>query len=267
MADRVATNIMKTINCSVLALAAVLSFSVRALGDVASVNLDSSSIAQGVKAGLGDPSRFNWESVRVTELSVDGGKLRADLTKDGDVVRARVHGEHIFTVTAKGKGDRDSALHVSASLKDLDGTISLADRRAEVDAVLQVVNHASCRVWTRAKHVSTLFDRMTFRLTAIPQPCDVKLVCRIRIDVKNDGTVVLTPVSWRPTNPNEKIDIKISGQKLPDGWATIKPLNVETTRVDMDLPLDWGDRTIKNPLVSIMEKVIGREFVLGKLPL
>lgn len=255
-------------NCSVLALAAALSLQICTASEVTTVSWDNASIAPGVKAGLGEPSRFNWESVRVTDLSVEGGKVQADLIKDGEIVRARVHGEHIFTVTAKGKGDRDSGFHVTASLKDLDGTISLTDRRAEVDAVLQVVNHEGCRVWTRAKNQKTTpWTKMTFRVTAIPRPCDITLISRIRIEVRSDGTVVLTPVSWRPKNPDEKIDIKISGQNLPDGLAVIKPLNAESTRIDMDIPFGIGDRTIKNPLIGVMEGVIGREFSLGKLPL
>lgn len=236
--------------------------------EIAVVNWDNALIASGVRAGLGDPARFNWESVRVTELRVEGGAARAELARDGANVRVKVSGDHLFSVTAKGTGDRSSSLDLTAGVRGLNASVSLAEKQAEVDVVLHIVNRESCRAWTRAKNQKTTpWSKMTFRVTAIPKPCEFDLICRVRLQVRNDGTLVLIPVSWRPRNQEDKIDIKISGQNLPDGWAVIKPLDVESIKVDMDIPFGAGDKTIANPLKKMLNMVIGREFALGKLPI
>jgi hypothetical protein len=235
--------------------------------ETASVAFDSKLIAKNVEDSLGAPARFNWESVKVNSIQVTGGNAKADLIKQGDTVTAHIRGDKVFAVTGTGVGDRDSKLHVSMELVGLDAKVSLVERQAEVEASIRVVNHENCRMWTRVKNQRTSpFTRITFRVTAIPRPLDVQLKVRARVTIRSDGTVVLVPLSWKPANPDDKIDVKISGQNLPDGWATIKPLDVETFRVDMDIPFDAGDRTIKNPLRDVLGKAMGREFILGKLP-
>jgi hypothetical protein len=94
----------------------------------------------------------------------------------------------------------------------------------------------------------------------------VALKTVVDVVVKDDRSVVIIPRLWRPANPNDRIDIKISGQKLPDGSATITPLDAKNVRIDMNLPFDAGDRTIDNPLHAAFGKVLNREFVVGELP-
>lgn len=229
------------------------------------VTIDSAKVAAGVKEALGDPARFNWEEVKVESLDVAGGTVHVDFQKDDKAGYARVRGDSIFAVTAKGKGDRDSSLDIEFQLIGLDAEVPLDSRTAEVEAELRVISRESCRVWTRAKHVKNPFGRVTFRITAIPLPFDVKLRCKLDVEVRKNGDVVLIPRSYRPVNGKDKIDIKISGQKLPDGDAVIRPLDAETTRIDMDIPFDAGDRTIKNPLRAAFEKVRDKEFKLGTI--
>lgn len=233
----------------------------------ATVTIDGKRVAESVRNSLGDPSRFNWESVSVKSLDVSAGDIRIDVANLGDEPTARVRGGAIFTVRATGNGDRNSPLNIEFLLDGLDATIALAERKATVEVDLRVVNHESCRVWTRAKNQRTSpWSRMTFRVTAIPRPFDVRLKAAVDVGVKDDGTVALAVRSWRPVDPNDKIDIKISGQNLPDGGATIRPLDAEMVRVDMDLPFDAGDRTIGNPLRAAIGKVLGREFTIGSMP-
>jgi hypothetical protein len=232
----------------------------------ATIVFDSSALAQSVRKSLGEPSRFDWESVKVRSLDVHGGSVSAEVVKNGDAASVHVHGSEIFAVTAKGEGDRKSKLDITFALTNLDANVSLKSRQAEVDATVRVANRESCRVWTRAKnHRTSPWSRITFRVTAIPKPFEVALKMRVRVSVAKDGTITLVPLSWSPTNAKDKVDVKISGQNLPDGWVTIVPLDTPTVKVNMDIPFGVGDRTISNPLRDALGKVIGREFTLGKI--
>jgi hypothetical protein len=231
--------------------------------EVISATIDSSTIAAGVRRALGEPSRFNWQSVVLTSLDTSGGSVKAEVTKVGDnKVSARVHGDNIFTITATGHGDRNTPLNVSLTLNELNAQISFANGQTEVEATARIVGRGGCRVWTRAWHAGA-----TFRLTAEPQAFDLQIKVRLRINIGNDGTTVLTPLSWAPTSREEKIDVKMIGQKLPGGWARINPLDAATMRVEFGMPKEIGDRTVDNPLRAAFDKVIGRDFVIGKLSL
>jgi len=235
--------------------------------EVIKTTLDSGTIARGVRVALGEPSRFSWESVAVTSLDVSGGAVRTEVTRlGGDRVSARIHGDNIFTVNAAGHGDRDTPLSVSFTLRDLEAQLSFATRQADVAATARIVGKAGCRVWTRAKNQKTSpWSRVTFRMTAVPQDFDVQVRLRVRVSIQVDGTVILTLLSWAPSETAQEIGIKMVGQKLPDGWATIQPLDAETVRVKFDLPFDAGDRTIQNPLKAALGKVMNRDFPIGKL--
>lgn len=262
-------NRMAALTVGVTAAAATIPVRFALAGDEPApvrATLPGADLARAVTRSLGDPARFNWESVVVDGLRVRGGDVSVTLDRVGDRQVARVRGPAIFAVRATGHGDRNSPLDVEAVLTGLDVVVPLDRGTARVEADLRVINRQPCRVWTRAKNQKVPFGRVTFRLTAIPRPFDVRLKAVVDVSVKADGTVALMPRSWRPVNPRDRVDIQISGQKLPNGWATISPLDAPSVRVDMDVPFGIGDRTIRNPLHAALSPVIGREFVLGRVP-
>lgn len=230
--------------------------------ETVTVKFDSGQLAKAATDGIGSPELFNFESVKVQSVQATGGEVTAKVTKVGDRVTARLRGDKLFEVRVKGVGDRDSKLDVQYNLSGLDATVDMSKREAEVEATLRIRNHESTRMWTRAKKKLG----MTFRVTAIPKPFHFNVKVSLLVKVLDDGRVVLVPKSWTPANKEDKIDIKISGQKLPDGWATIKPIDAESVQIDMDIPFGAGDRTIKNPLRHAIDKVMGREFFIGSLP-
>lgn len=228
------------------------------------VQIPGAVIRQGVSAALGSPSRYNWESVKVNTLRVTADDVPVQLTSAGLNGPIRIRSGNVFTVEASGVGDRNSRMRMAFTLAGIDATLSPQNRTAVVDARLRIESFEDgTRIWTRAR------DRffMTFRYTLIPRRFDVQLSTRVRLTLGSDGRVTLTPLSWQPVNANDEVRLKLSGQRLPDGSATIRPLNASSVRVNINLPFGWGDRTISNPLRRAIDSgLMNKNFVLGRIP-
>ena len=225
------------------------------------------------------PSDFNFESVDVSNLILSASDVAIEVEQTDSSVALRSN--ELVRIRAKGRGAFDTPLDATFTVGGMtaklvsdpaaaklskNGQVIVA--AADVEVPLKVHVKPGANVWTRAKDVRTSpWTQMTFRMTAQTHESNLDLKVSARVELResaDETTVHLRFTKWTPLNPKQSLILDLDGKWLPDGNAIIRPLDAEVARVDIDLPFDIGDRTIRNPLKVALDKMIGREFEVAR---